>query len=192
MNVYDFDGTIYNGDSSIDFWLFCLRRYPTILKTCPKLLLQAGQYKLGRRSLEEFKSAFFGFLPTLTNIETDVISFWDSHLGRIAGWYLKQRQSDDVVVSASPAFLLSPVCEKLKIKPPIATEIDLTTGKIKGANCKGEEKVRRFLEQYPEAEICTFYSDSLSDSPFANIAQRSVIVRKNKLSPWPKTDAKQK
>ena len=142
--------------------------------------------------MEEFKSAFFGFLPTLTNIETDVISFWDSHLGRIAGWYLKQRQSDDVVVSASPAFLLSPVCEKLKIKPPIATEIDLTTGKIKGANCKGEEKVRRFLEQYPEAEICTFYSDSLSDSPFANIAQRSVIVRKNKLSPWPKTDAKQK
>ena len=24
--VYDFDGTIYNGDSSIDFFFFCLRK----------------------------------------------------------------------------------------------------------------------------------------------------------------------
>lgn len=192
MNVYDFDGTIYNGDSSIDFWLFCLHRYPAVLKTCPNLLLRGVQYKLGRRSLEEFKSAFFGFLPTLTDIETEVISFWDSHWGRLSGWYLKQRQIDDVVVSASPAFLLSPVCERLKIKPPIATEVDLTTGRIRGANCKGEEKVRRFLEQYSEKEICTFYSDSLSDTPFANIARKSVIVRKNKLNPWPNAKAKQK
>ncbi len=31
MNVYDFDGTIYSGDSTIDFYLFCLRKQPEIL-----------------------------------------------------------------------------------------------------------------------------------------------------------------
>lgn len=28
MNVYDFDGTIYNGDSTVDFYLYCLREHP--------------------------------------------------------------------------------------------------------------------------------------------------------------------
>ena len=28
MNVYDFDKTIYAGDSTIDFWKFCMIRYP--------------------------------------------------------------------------------------------------------------------------------------------------------------------
>ena len=32
MNVFDFDGTIYNGDSSKDFFFYCLKRYPKIRK----------------------------------------------------------------------------------------------------------------------------------------------------------------
>lgn len=32
MNVYDFDKTIYAGDSTIDFYLFCLKRQPAILQ----------------------------------------------------------------------------------------------------------------------------------------------------------------
>ena len=26
LNVFDFDNTIYDGDSSIDFYIFCLKR----------------------------------------------------------------------------------------------------------------------------------------------------------------------
>ena len=29
MNVYDFDGTIYNGDSTIDFYLYCIKHAET-------------------------------------------------------------------------------------------------------------------------------------------------------------------
>ena len=32
MNVFDFDGTIYNGDSSKDFFFYCLKHYPKIRK----------------------------------------------------------------------------------------------------------------------------------------------------------------
>ena len=28
IDVYDFDGTIYDGDSTVDFVRFCLRRHP--------------------------------------------------------------------------------------------------------------------------------------------------------------------
>ena len=30
IDVYDFDGTIYDGDSTVDFTRFCLRRHPTV------------------------------------------------------------------------------------------------------------------------------------------------------------------
>ena len=32
MNVYDFDGTIYNGDSTIDFYIYALKSKPSIIK----------------------------------------------------------------------------------------------------------------------------------------------------------------
>ena len=35
MNVYDFDGTIYDGDSTLDFWYFCLKKHPQILLYLP-------------------------------------------------------------------------------------------------------------------------------------------------------------
>ncbi len=30
IDVYDFDGTIYDGDSTVDFTRFCLRRHPAV------------------------------------------------------------------------------------------------------------------------------------------------------------------
>ena len=32
IDVYDFDGTIYDGDSTVDFTRFCLRRHPGVLE----------------------------------------------------------------------------------------------------------------------------------------------------------------
>lgn len=40
MNVYDFDGTIYNGDSSVDIYFFLLKRYPKLIAYFPKQILQ--------------------------------------------------------------------------------------------------------------------------------------------------------
>ena len=35
INVYDFDKTIYNGDSTIDFYLFCLKKKFSIILLLP-------------------------------------------------------------------------------------------------------------------------------------------------------------
>ena len=61
----------------------------------------------------------------------------------------------------------------------------MKTGKIAGENCYGEEKVCRFYGAgYEKGSIDEFYSDSLSDSPLAEIAKTAYIVQGEKLILW--------
>ena len=36
MNVYDFDKTIYNGDSTLDFYIFSIKKNLLLLRYFPK------------------------------------------------------------------------------------------------------------------------------------------------------------
>ena len=55
--------------------------------------------------------------------------------------------------------------------------MDLHTGRIRGENCRGEEKVRRFRREYGEETVEEFYSDSLSDRPMMDLAERGYLVK---------------
>ncbi len=183
MNVYDFDGTIYNGDSTIDFWRFCFARHPAIVRTLPKVFIRGIQYKLFGGELEVFKSEFFSFLTLIPNLEAEVSLFWDKHQNKIVAWYLAQKKEDDVIVSASPDFLLKECCGRLGVRL-IATSVDEKTGKLQSKNCKGEEKVYRFREAYPDAMMEKFYSDSYSDAPMATQAEKRFFVKGRNVIPW--------
>ncbi len=184
MNVYDFDKTIYDGDSTIDFYLYCLRKRPKILccafRQCRGILL----HKMHKIDTTAMKEQFFSFLLKLDNPNALVDAFWQKKQKKIKQWYLQRKDASDVVISASPAFLLLPICEKLAITEPIATQMDIATGSIQGSNCKGEEKVRRFYARYPNAIMQQFYSDSKTDTPLANLAQTAFLVQGNTLLPW--------
>ena len=43
--LYDFDGTIYDGDSSVDFFKFCLKKDKSIYKMLPKMFIKFIAYK---------------------------------------------------------------------------------------------------------------------------------------------------
>ena len=63
--------------------------------------------------------------------------------------------------------------------------VDKKTGKYEGENCWGEEKVRRFKEKMPKAQIESFYSDSRSDTPMARLATgKSYLVKDDTLTLW--------
>ena len=62
MNVYDFDGTIYAGDCTLDFWKFCAKNNPKVLVALPGALIACLQFKLGVKSREQFKERFYHFL----------------------------------------------------------------------------------------------------------------------------------
>ena len=179
MNVYDFDKTIYNGDCTVDFYFYCLKRYPKILLRVPSVLWYAIFYMLQVYTKTQFKEKFYAFLKDIKNIDRTVKFFWKSHEKNIKGFHKK----GGLVISASPEFLLAPICEKLDMKL-IASRVDKHTGKYTGENCHGEEKVKRFKEIYGDTQIDEFYSDSLSDSPLALLAKAAYIVKKEEITPW--------
>ena len=88
------------------------------------------------------------------------------------------------MISASPEFLLKPICNRLGIGTVIASAVDKKTGVYDGLNCHGEEKLKRYRQVFGDRGIFEFYSDSLSDAPLAEIAQSAFLVRKNRIIPW--------
>ncbi len=185
MNTYDFDKTIFYPDSSYTFYLYCLKRFPgAVLPTAPRSLVKAFAYGRRRLPAKQLKEQLFSFLPRIEDIDSVVSQFWVENRKRIAPWYLAQKQEDDVIISASPEFLLSPICKELGVSL-IGTRMDKRSGRIEGENCHDEEKVRRFRETFPGAHTENFYSDSLTDQPMAELADKAYIVDKDRLSPWP-------
>lgn len=187
MNCYDFDQTIFFPDSSYLFVMHCLRRYPkAVLRAMPGTVLMLLLHLLGRKDTRALKEQVFSFLPYLDDVDRIVDEFWEENFEPgIAVWYLRQVREDDVILSASPEFLLRPAAERLGVRL-IATRMDRHTGKIIGKNCHDYEKVTRFYQSYPQQHPEKFYSDSLSDSPLARIADRAYMVKDRvTLAPWP-------
>lgn len=184
VNVYDFDGTIYNGDSSVDIYFFLLKRYPKLIAFFPKQMLGIVKYKLHLSSKEEMKEMYFSFLKGVRTDKTFVDDFWKQNQNKIKEWYLKQKRKDDVIISASPEFLLKPICDILGIDNLIATKVELSSGKFLSKNCQGAEKVVRFEEIFSEAEIEAFYSDSKSDTYMAKLATKAFLIKNNWIIDW--------
>ncbi len=183
MNVYDFDNTIYDGDSTFDFYVYCLKKHKKILLLLPSLCVAFIKYylfKIGNKT--QFKEKMYAFLK-YCDAENDVSEFWDSHAKNIKSWYITQKADDDVIISASPQFLLKPLENILTIKV-IASDVDSESGKYNGINCYYDEKVRRFFEEYPDGHIDSFYSDHYSDEPLANIADKAYIVKGDDIKSW--------
>ncbi len=189
MNIYDFDETVYDGDSTRDFYFYCLKRFPKMLLSVPAMAGAFFLYIIGAKTKTRFKEKMYGFLRYVPDIDETVGDFWEKNIAKIKPWYREKQTEDDVIISASPEFLLKTACKKLGIGRLIASRVDKRTGLYTGENCHGAEKVRRLSEEIPDAVCDEFYSDSLSDAPLAKISKKAWIVRGGKLTEWEKYEA---
>ena len=80
--------------------------------------------------------------------------------------------------------MLKPICDQLGVSL-IASIVDPLTGHSE-ENCYGPAKVKRFKEVYGEAKVEAFYSDSLSDTPMALLADKAYLVKDDLIVEWPK------
>ena len=188
MNVYDFDKTIYDGDSTLDFYIFSIKKNLLLLRYFPKQFSGIILYYLKVINKERYKEFFFSFLNGIKNIDDEIKKFWKKNEKKIKNWYLNQKNEKDVVISASPEWLLKPITDKLEINL-IATKVDKRIGKFNSLNCYGNEKVKRFKEKFPNGEIENFYSDHHSDTPMFLISKNAWIVKGEKIEKW--TDGKE-
>ena len=185
MDVYDFDGTLYRGDSTADFLKFCLRRHPRTALTLPRTGAAAIAC-MGLHAIDKthFKGSLYRFLAQVPDIDREVERFWRVHEHNIGGPCRPRR--GDLVISASPEFLLRRPCERRGFEL-IASRVDPHTGRVLGPNCSGAEKIERLRERHPSAHIERFYSDSHNDEPFAAFADQAFLVSipHNSIVPWP-------
>ncbi len=184
MNVFDFDGTIYSGDSTVDFCLFCFKKHPGLIRYLPVQGYAFLRYALKTMDKTRMKELFYRFFRAV-DAQALLPEFWATHKQNIFPWYLQQQQEDDIVISASPEFLLEPICKELGIKTLMASRVDPKTGKYDGLNCHGQEKVRRLEAQTGITHIDKFYSDSQSDLPLAKIADSAyLITQRGEVRDW--------
>ena len=183
MNLYDFDNTIIKGDSSIKLIKYSFVRHPIMLTISS---FKALKELIKGSSLGSIKSEIFSFVKKIPDLDSYINKFILKNKKHIKKFYLERQKDDDVVISASFDFIIIPFCHSLGIKNVIATKYDTKKGCIIGKNCKGEEKVKRFKEEYKNALVEEAYSDSLSDIPMFKLAKKAYLVKNEELKLYDK------
>ena len=185
INVYDFDKTIYDGDSTIDFYFFCISKNPALVFLVPLTIFYFVLYKLRIIKKLKFKEKFFVlFLKYIQDIDILIEMFWKKNIIKIKQWFINDNLKNKIIISASPEFLLHHIINDINVIDIIASKVDKKTGKFESFNCYGEEKINRLNEKYSNYIIDNFFSDSLSDIYLAKIANNSFLVKKNRLEKW--------
>jgi phosphoserine phosphatase len=106
MNVYDFDNTIFRGDSTARFFLFCLKLRPRIAWRLPGLAVNAALLLSGRLDKTKFRAACsaFSWISRMRSAGDRVLA---ENAHRIQKWYSRNK-AGRLVISASPECLLKP------------------------------------------------------------------------------------
>jgi phosphoserine phosphatase len=186
MNIYDFDDTIYNGDSGIDFFLYSLKKHKVKIKCILKAIIKYIGKVFGKYEIKDVKDELFDYLKDIKDLDLFVEEFWNKHEKNIKKWYLENQKEDDVLMTASCDIWIYPICKRLNIKHVICTQTDKETKKIIGKNCKGKNKIEIFNKMFPNANVENAYSDSLSDLPMFEISKNAYLVKKDKLIKYEK------
>lgn len=183
MNVYDFDNTIYDGESIVDFYLFVLVRKPKLIRLLPKVFYMLARYKACKITEEKMVLESEKHIKTLfceLDLDTLIPKFWDKNQKKIKKFYLENKKEDDVILSAGAQCLIDEISGRIGVKNAIATEFDPNTGKITRL-CFRRNKVNVFKSSFPGERIDEFYTDSMNDAPMFELSKRVFLVKGNKV-----------
>ena len=185
--VFDFDGTLTRKNSFQDFLIhqfgilsFCsgiaanilpLTLYAFRIISNHKAKEKIFQYFFAGRTEEDFNHICtqyaFGEIDKMINPEA---------LKKVK-WHLREHHTL-VIASASLSNWIAPWAKKNHFQDVIATEPEIKEGVLTGGfatqNCHGLEKLRRFLEKYPDRNqyILYVYGDSSGDRPLLHVADK--------------------
>lgn len=156
----DFDGTVTNKDSLLEFIKYCKGTpafYLGFLLHAPILVAYKLNIISNHRAKEIMLKYFFGkmsieqFNEYCVSFNREVMPSLIRPKALIEIDKLKQAGAEVVIVSASPEYWLNFWCSSMNlncIATRLVTSDNKLTGKIDGKNCHGEEKVRRINEKY--------------------------------------------
>lgn len=182
--VFDFDGTLTDRDTLFDF----IRFYYGIPRLIWGLFILSPfliSFKLGFITNDKAKQILLSyFFKGTTLSEFNIVcERYKERINEIlkpeaiAKLKYHQQQNHIIVIdSASLENWIFPWADSMGINNLIGTQLDIKegfiSGQFKGKNCYGEEKVRRFMELYPDRQLYQLYvyGDSNGDKPLLDIA----------------------
>ena len=199
--VYDFDKTIYGGETGTDFLIFYMKKKPLkVFLFGISFVKDILLFLFKKIKLKELKGSYFKFLSDESTDEVEKLAneFWEKRASNVYGWVpneiIENKKETDyvIVISASPLFLIDSFVKKLGFTHAFGTimETEVRNGKkyylpkVVGENCKNVEKVKA-INRWAEKEgikykIIKFYSDSIMDKPLFDIAEKKYWIKKGK------------
>ena len=185
MNVYDFDNTIYDGESCFDLFKFYIKKDPSLMKLFPKVAKAFSRYKKGEVGLSEMVSKYAPMAEeklSAIDFENEPKEFWDKHMHKIKPFYKQLQREDDLIITASPDFHMEEIAKRLGIKHCLTSKVNKESGKIEFI-CIRQNKITAFRKLYGDKEIENFYTDSPeNDAPLIEIAKHAFVVKGNKIT----------
>ena len=180
MKAFDFDSTVYRGESPVDFTFFMIRHNKKIIRHVPKILINLVGYKMHlvkKDKLELLTNDFLDRVLDGTDSLTDFVGkFWSTHAHKLNKDVVSLIGPDDVIITASPTFLISGISNLINTENILGTEIDLKQKRLVWYNF-GENKVERYRSEYGYREIDAFYTDSFYDVDLMRISREVFLVR---------------
>ena len=184
MKAFDFDNTLYRGESSLDFSLYMIRTHKKILLYLPVIMVNTISYKLCLVDREKLGESINNYMKLIIRDKREirrlVRKFWQTRADRLDGDMLKRVGPDDVIITAGPDFLLDGIRDRLGTQNIISSVVDLDRKEILYFNFK-DNKVIRFRELYGDASIDAFYTDSYNDRALMEISDKVFLVKKGKI-----------
>lgn len=182
MNVFDFDNTLYKGESSVDFALFMIKNNKKIILWLPKIFWNLFKYKLCLLSKDEIENMINDFMKAIVKDKNEVLNltedFWKKYKRKLNKIILEKVSKDDVIITAGPSFLIEAIKSELGTCNMICSEVDLDKKQITYLNFSAN-KVKRYRDIYNNQPIDNFYTDSYNDKAMMDISNKVFLVKGN-------------
>ncbi len=189
--AFDFDGTLTIRDSFTGFLRWRAGAggwFGGLARMTPDLIGYAGHRDRGRLKAASVREFLKG--APRTQLEADAEAFsgqvWPGFLryDALACWKdWGTKGAYRVIVTASPETTVAPFARRLEADALLGTRLvfdadDRVTGAFAGANCRGEEKVRRLRAAFGEdMHLAAAYGDTSGDAEMLAMADEAGFRR---------------
>lgn len=195
LAIFDIDFTLTKKETSIELYKYMLRKDPKLIKHLPKHLITLLLYGIKFYDEKKSKEAFLRFMDGVEEKEVQRIvkDFYREKLSTIiyedAIKMIKKLKNEGYkiyLISASGEFYLNELYNIKEVDKIIGTRFKVENGVFKslmeGANCKGEEKIKRLMEELKKDNVevdfksSYMFSDSLADLPLLNLVGKGYLI----------------
>lgn len=183
MRVLDFDNTIYNGESVVDFYLFSIKYNPRVIKYFFIVMYHACMYKLGKTTMESLERVIrkhaSGYLSSFGDIDAVTKDFWDKYMKKIKPWYIPEK--DDIIITASFNITMDELFRRLGLTDSLCSVFNRDSMQTEYINFSANKPIK-FREKFGNSEIDEFYTDSKFDIPMIEMSKKAYLVKKNNIT----------